>query len=77
MSSAGDVFNSANQENRSTPTITSHFADPTNLKMVQQHMSNAATQDNRVERSAQLTHFPDSGNLKMVQLGNMGTFVCN
>lgn len=74
MSSASDVFNSANQENRTTPTIAPHFADPTNLKLVQQHMSNAANQDNRVERNTPLSHFPDSSNLKMVQLGNMGKY---
>ena len=70
MSSASDVFNAANQENRTASSIASHFADPTNLKMVQQHMSNAANQDNRVERNAALTHF--DSNLKMVQLGSMG-----
>ena len=68
MSSASDVFNAANQENR-----TSHFGDSANLKMVQQHMNNAANQDNRVERNTPLTHFADS-NLKMVQLGAMGRF---
>lgn len=72
MSSASDVFSSANQENRSASTITPHFADPTNLKMVQQHMNSAASQDNRVERNTSLSHFPDSSNLKMVQLSNMG-----
>jgi hypothetical protein len=73
MSSASDVFNAANQENRTTSSISSHFADPTNLKMVQQHMNNATNQDNRVERNTPLTHFTDS-NLKMVQLGTMGKF---
>lgn len=72
MSSASDVFNAANQENRSTPTITSHFADSANLKMVQHHMNSAANQDNRVERNTPLAHFSDAGNLKMVQLSNMG-----
>lgn len=72
MSSASDVFTAANQENR-TSSITPHFADPANLKMVQQHMSNATNQDNRVERNTPLTHFTDS-NLKMVQLGSMGEF---
>ncbi len=56
----------------SASDVTSHFADPANLKMVQQHMNNAANQDNRVERNTPLAHFSDGSNLKMVQLGNMG-----
>lgn len=68
MSGAADVFNTGNQENRSTP-ISSHFTDNPNLKMVQ-HMANASTQDNRVDRNNPLAHFPDANNLKMVQIGN-------
>lgn len=75
MSAASDVFNSANQENRTASAIASHFADPANLKMVQQHMTNAANQDNRVERNTSLPHFPDNSNLKMVQLSNMGALL--